>query len=222
MDFCHHSNGALARPNKGANSVGPSLSLVYTPYYTVAPRWQRPKMDKYSYLDFSVGIGGKTLIEDWQQTQFNTPEEDPDYRTEDFTFFMAYSLHAKWMYRYARRWASGIGADVFYGSYADHIKDLDERHNRQVAHSPWSVGLSANHTVYYHNMSLQVALGYYLYREMGHRAKKEEKPLYERVGLFYTFPSAGNLSIGLSLNALITKADFTEFVVSYPLRLNGK
>ena len=33
VEFCHHSNGALGRPNKGANSVGPSLALVYTPYY---------------------------------------------------------------------------------------------------------------------------------------------------------------------------------------------
>jgi hypothetical protein len=230
LEFCHHSNGALARPNKGANSLGPSLSLVYTPYYeaTVRRRATTPGGHRRSaadddalhrsYLDFSVGVGGKTLLEDWHRTQ-SLPKSDPDYCTEDFTFYMAYSMHAKWMYRYARRWASGVGADLFYGSYADHVRELDERAKRTDAHSPWSVGLSANHSVFYRNFSLQVALGYYLYREMGYSAKQIEKPYYERVGLFYTLPKVGNLTLGISLNAHMTKADFTEFVVSYPIKL---
>ena len=221
VEFCHHSNGALARPNKGANSLGPSLSLVYTPYYEVVSRqhpWKRPKAEKYNYLDISLGVGGKTLLEDWHRTQ-SLPKSDPDYCTEDFTFYMAYSLHAKLMRRYARRWASGIGADLFYGSYASHVRDLDEKAGRDLPHSPWSVGVSASHNVYYHNVSLQMTLGYYLYREMGFSAKDIEKPYYERIGLFYTFPSLSDLTLGVSLNAHMTKADFTEFVISYPIRL---
>lgn len=220
VEFCHHSNGALARPNKGANSLGPSLALVYTPYYRAvsqAKPWQRPKSERYNYLDLSLGVGGKTLLEDWHRTQ-SLPKTDPDYCTEDFTFYMAYSLHAKFMRRYARRWASGIGADLFYGSYASHVRDLDERAGRDLPHSPWSVGLSASHSVFYHNASLQMTLGYYLYREMGYSAKDIEKPYYERIGLFYTFPSLHSLTLGVSLNAHMTKADFTELVISYPIR----
>ena len=220
VEFCHHSNGALARPNKGANSLGPSLALVYTPYYRTVSQarpWQRPKSERYNYLDLSLGVGGKTLLEDWHRTQ-SLPKTDPDYCTEDFTFYMAYSLHAKFMRRYARRWASGIGADLFYGSYASHVRDLDERADRDLPHSPWSVGLSASHSVFYHNASLQMTLGYYLYREMGYSAKDIEKPYYERIGLFYTFPSLHSLTLGVSLNAHMTKADFTELVISYPIR----
>ena len=220
VEFSHHSNGALARPNKGANSIGPSLALVYTPYYertihTPIPNSQFPK---YSFLDLSLGVGGKTLLEDWHRTQ-SLPETDPEYCTEDFTFYTAYSLHAKWMRRYARRWASGIGADVFYGSYANHVRDLDEQAGNDVPHSPWSVGLSASHNVYYHNASLQMTLGYYLYREMGSNAKEIEKPYYERIGLYYTFPTLSDLTLGVSLNAHKTKADFTELVISYPIKL---
>ena len=220
-DFCHHSNGALARPNKGANSLGPSLSLVYTPYYKYIsqhPAWQLPPSEKYWFLDLSLGVGGKTLLEDWHRTQ-SLPKSDPDYCTEDFTFYMAYSLHAKLMRRYARRWASGIGADLFYGSYADHVSNLDKRAGHDVPHSPWSVGLSANHSVFYHDISLQMTLGYYLYREMGVNAKEIEKPYYERIGLFYTIPALSDLTLGLSLNAHLTKADFTELVISYPIKL---
>ena len=234
VEFCHHSNGALARPNKGANSLGPSLSLVYTPYYEATTHHPSPSIHHPSptthhpsptthhpspiTLDLSLGVGGKTLLEDWHRTQA-LPVSDPDYCTEDFTFYMAYSLHTKLMYRYARRWASGIGADLFYGSYADHVADLDERAGRHVKHSPWSVGLSANHTVYYHNASLQMAIGYYLYREMGSNAKEIEKPYYERIGLFYTFSALSNLTLGVSLNAHLTKADFTELVISYPIKI---
>ena len=221
IEFCHHSNGALARPNKGANSIGPSIALVYTPYYRAvsqAKPWHRPKGERYNYLDLSFGVGGKTLLEDWHRTQ-SRPKGDPDYCTEDFTFYMAYSLHAKFMRRYARRWASGIGADLFYGSYAGHVRDLDEQAGRDLPHSPWSVGLSASHSVFYHNVSLQMTLGYYLYREMGYSAKDIEKPYYERIGLFYTFPSLHRLTLGVSLNAHLTKADFTELVISYPIRI---
>ena len=42
---------------------------------------------------------------------------------------------------------------------------------------------------------------------------------YERIGLHYTFPRLGGLHVGVSLNAHLTKADFTELVVGLPLRL---
>jgi hypothetical protein len=99
------------------------------------------------------------------------------------------------------------------------VRDLDEKAGRDLPHSPWSVGVSASHNVYYHNASLQMTLGYYLYREMGYSAKDIEKPYYERIGLFYTFPSLSDLTLGVSLNAHLTKADFTELVISYPIKL---
>ena len=226
-EFCHHSNGALNRPNKGANSVGPSLSLVYTPYYkaTVHDKtftqatWQRD-FSKYAYLDISVGVGAKTLLDDWFWTM-EVPKSHPDYEkeyhNENFKLYMAYSLHTKLMFRYARRWASGIGADLFYGDYDDRQKYLDECYGRYWPHSPWSVGLSASHSVFYHRFSLQMSVGYYLFREMGYG--DEPKPYYERIGIFYTVPALHDLTLGLSLNAQLTKADFTEIVLSYPIKL---
>ena len=46
-----------------------------------------------------------------------------------------------------------------------------------------------------------------------------EKPYYERIGLFYTLPALHDLTFGLSLNAHLTKADFSELVISYPIKL---
>lgn len=234
IEFVHHSNGAMARPNKGSNVLGPSLSLVYYPSYEKvyqAARLMKNRnlkdgkdgFSKRLYALISIGVGGKTLLEDWQRTQFATPPNAPDYRTEQFTFYPAYSLHADVMYRYARRWASGLGTDVYYGTYANDIARMDETAGLHLKHSPWSVGIAAKHEVFYHRFSLSMALGMYLYRHMGANAKIIEKPYYERIGLFYHLPRWNNASVGININAHLTKADFTELVLRCPFTLwNGK
>jgi hypothetical protein len=108
--------------------------------------------------------------------------------------------------------------DLFYGSYASHVEKMDKAKGRDLGHSPCSVGTAAKHQVYFHNLSLAMSLGYYLFREMGHNAKENEKRYYERIGIHYTFPSLGGLTIGGNVKAHLTKADLTEFVVSYPIK----
>ena len=222
--YGHHSNGALARPNKGENHWGPTVGIRLAPEGDTKVCRQGHEAPsgaagKPIYLDFRLGVGGKTLLEDWQQTQFYTAPGEPDYRTDDFHFYMSYSASAALMWRYARRWASGIGADVYYGTYYKHVRDLDEAAGHHVGHSPWSIGLSLRHEVYYHNFSLDLALGIYLHRQMGHSAKEVEQPYYERVGVFYTFPRLGHVKVGASVQAHRTKADLTEVQVSIPVRL---
>ncbi len=86
----------MARPNKGANYLGPFLGVVYEPEKhttKVAKEDTHPDepFQKYWFSEFTLGIGGKTLLEDWLQTQFNTPQGHPDYRRELFAFYGAYS-----------------------------------------------------------------------------------------------------------------------------------
>ena len=223
IEYWHLSNGALNRPNKGANFLGPSVALVYQPWYEqteqgVAARYN-PPFEKKWYGQVTLGIGGTALHEDWQITQFRTPPGEKDYRTDKFKRYICYSFHADMMYRYARRWASGMGVDLFYGSYAKHVKALDEKAGVNLSHSPWSVGIAAKHEIFYHNVSMPVSLGLYLYRQMGENAKAVESPVYEHIGLHYTFPRLGGLKIGVNIKAHLTKADYTEVVVGYPIRL---
>ena len=220
-DFWHLSNGALSRPNKGANILGPSAALVYCPYYddlvVSNPVKTKAQFSPFLFLNFSLGIGAKSLNEEWLDTQFNTPKEHPDYRKADFDIYMAYSLQADVMYRYARRWASGIGADVFYGTYSSKVEQIDAKYQYQVMHSPWSVGLALKHQVYYHRLALAMSLGYYLFRRMGYNANLIEKPYYERIGLQYTLPVMGGITLGFDVKAHLTKADLMEIVVAKPI-----
>lgn len=230
LEFYHHSNGALNRPNKGSNAVGPSLALVYSPSHTaitgaksrgggVSPPKNQPTFKPRFYLNFTLGVGAKTMLEDWQRTQYETDPSADDYRTDHFRLYAAYSLQADVMYRYARRWATGLGLDVFYGTYADHVARLDAAAGRTARHAPWSLGIAAKHQAYYHNLSVAMSIGIYLFRHMGYQAKEIETPYYERIGLHYAFPSLGGLELGINVKAHKTKADFTEFVVSFPLAL---
>ena len=223
LEFVHHSNGALYRPNKGSNCVGPSVGIVYYPYYETFIRehdsFKSAPFKKFLYLDLTAGIGAKTLVEDWQITQFRTPKTDPNYRTGDFKRYATYSLQANLMYRYARRWASGIGIDAFYNTYAPHIEQLERKEGNIIDCKPWSFGIAGKHETFFHNLSVNVALGTYLYRRMGSIDRELGGRIYERIGVNYSFPSLNGLKLGINVKAHTTKADFTELVITYPFRL---
>lgn len=233
VEYAHHSNGALARPNKGINTLGPVVGVQYMPYaeevYATRRSFSPARFKPYWYADVQVGAGAKTLLEDWLVTQYATPPEAADYRTEDFTTYFAWSLSASAMYRYQRRWASGLGIDLFHGAYADRVAAIDASEGRDLPHSPWSVGLAARHEVFFGRFSAAMSLGAYLYRHMGWRAKYNEKRYYERIGVRYrpfgdkAEHQAGwrsvlaGMSLGFNVNAHATKADYTELVLSVPL-----
>ncbi|WP_273533972.1 acyloxyacyl hydrolase [Prevotella aurantiaca] len=223
LEFVHHSNGALYRPNKGSNSIGPSVGIVYSPYYETLIKehdsFQSAPFKKYLYLDITAGIGAKTLVEDWQITQFRTSISEPNYRTGDFKRYPTYSLQANLMYRYARRWASGIGIDAFYNTYAQHIEQLEKKDGNNIDCKPWSVGIAGKHEIFYNNLSLNVALGTYLLRRMGSMDRELAGRIYERVGVNYSFPSLNGLKLGINVKAHTTKAAFTELVITYPFIL---
>ena len=223
LEFVHHSNGSFYHPNKGSNCVGPSVGIVYYPYYETFIRehgsFQSAPFKKFLYLDLTVGIGAKTLVEDWQITQFRIPKTDPNYRTGDFKRYATYSLQANLMYRYARRWASGIGIDAFYNTYAPHIEQLEQKEGNNIDCKPWSFGIAGKHETFFHNLSVNVALGTYLYRRMGSIDRELGGRIYERIGVNYSFPSLNGLKLGINVKAHTTKADFTELVITYPFRL---
>lgn len=223
IEFYHHSNGAMNRPNKGANMVAPSVALVYEPYYAALADARhsaaRQPFRRYSFVELAVGVGGKTLNEEWQRTQFQTAPSEPDYRTDHFRLYPAYSVQISFLRRYARRWASGVGADLYYGPYASRVEEIDRTQGRHDPTSPWSVALAARHRVYYHRLSLDMSLGFYLFRRMGSNARQVETPYYERIGLHYAIPSFHGLTVGIDVKAHKTKADYTELTLSLPFEL---
>lgn len=219
LTFYHHSNGTLSRPNKGCNVVAPHIGVSYRPYQetTTVDKVTHHPFKPYIYGNISPGIGLRTLFEDWVYTQFNVPHDDPQYLTSHFKTYVTYSLQADVMCRYARRWASGLGFDVLYGNYCKRAEEVNRVYGHEEKLSPWSLGLSVKHEVFYHRLSLAISAGYYLYRNMGHWATRQEKSYYERIGINYAIPHLGGIKIGAHIKAHLTKADLTELVISVPI-----
>ena len=231
LDFAHHSNGALHRPNKGANYFGPMLGLVYTPQDEASAQQKQQAADaaannstvipfqKYWFAEVTLGVGGKSLLEEWDYTQGELPPTDPDYRTEHFHIYPAYSMQVALMNRYKPCYATGFALDLFYGSYSDEVEKIDERYGHHVTHSPWSMAMAVKQHFYYKQFSLRGSLGYYLYRRMGTGADKIEKPYYERIGLYYSLPKFHHVTVGVDVKAHLGKADFTELQLAVPFKL---
>lgn len=81
------------------------------------------------------------------------------------------------------------------------------------------MGVSVNHLAYFHRLSLEMAVGYYLFRHAGDNARQVETRYYERIGLHYSLPILKGITMGIDVKAHKTKADLTEIVIAKPFRL---
>jgi len=224
IDYWHISNGSIRQPNRSANVLGPTLGVVYYPYYEQLLRqagsYIPSEFQPYWYLNVKGGVGVQTRTEDWDRTQYKLTKDDPDWRREDFTLFSVASIQTDLMYRYARIGAFGAGVDVQYCSCYSHIRDIDEEFGIDTPHNPWAVALDLKHTFFYGNVSLALGAGVYLYRQLGDFSRRNDPFYFNRIGVHYTIPKLHNLTAGIEVKAHLTKADFTELVISYPLHLH--
>lgn len=219
LAFRHVSNGALDRPNKGANTLAPEITLQYDldepELVRSAPiRHSRPFRPHW-YGHASFGLGGRTLLEEWLITQYATSPSDPHYRMGHFRFRPTYNLQFDLMRRHARRWASGLGLDLFYMPYVGRLRQLSEIMASPFRHHPFSAGVALKHEAFYGRLSLYLSLGCYLFRRTGYLQSFDEKPYYERVGLRYRLPMIEGVTLGIGVKAHKTKADFTEITLGW-------
>ena len=212
LAFRHVSNGATYRPNKGLNAVLPTLTVQYDldeigdfpPSVAKAPfarRW---------FWRAGASMAMRTLIEDWISTQYGTNPSEADYRTEHFQRYAVTNVQLDCMFRYARRWATGVGADFFYLPYVLTLKNREAPNGENDKYSPWACGLAVKHEAYYGDFSAYVHLGWYLHRRTGRMQTFDETPYYERVGARWHLPMWKGASVHLGIKAHRLKADFTE------------
>lgn len=222
-EFKHFSNGALDRPNKGANTVGLSAGVRYYPadIHTSLPVLYKSKRiyDKKLYCDISVGWAAKTLLDEWFLYYYMLPPQDVRYRTEHYPIYSALSVSVAPMLRYRLKYASGIGLDYLYMPYAHRLKEINEEKRMPgLLYSPHSIGISLRQEVFFKHLSLHFSLGYYVFRQMGKIPKnvdasryygmiEKETPYYETVGLRFYIPRLEWLYIGYQVKAHLTKAD---------------
>lgn len=217
-EFRHLSNGALARPNKGVNKLGVAAGVRYYLHPIVmadSTKHRTPFHDRGFYTNLSYHTGFMTSVGEWILCQGAGVRGEP-LPYDHFAMYVSHGISADVMYRYARRYASGIGLDAYYEPYIRRAATLKGPIPSDM--SRWSLGVAAKHEVFYERLSLQLAIGYYLSRPFAAYAIAGEEPYYERVGLRYTLPLCGDrIKIGYNIHAHFTKAYASELVIDYCL-----
>lgn len=222
-EFKHFSNGALDRPNKGANTLGISAGARYYLQPVEERRRVLPRdvFSPYVFFDLSAGWDAETLLGEWFESAYYAKPGEPGYRTNDFRIYSSVSTHASVMARYSRKFASGIGLDYTYVPHTDALKSVDENEKYQYdKYSHHVLGIALRHEVYYKRMSMPISLGYYLYRKAGRMAEVHEKPYYETIGIRYYFNKDRNIYIGYHVKAHLLKAQYMELNVG--IQIGGK
>ena len=223
IDWKHFSNGALDRPNKGLNSAGVTMRANYyleKPQDEICPEaYLNDDFRKGFYIDLSAGLAAKSLQDDWNINYSNRSADDPKYRSSHYPIYGAFTCQVAPMYRYCRRYASGIGIDYTYAPYASAIRQRDlYRELNNYTYSRHVVGVSLRHEVFFRHLSLQMGIGWYLHRKMGYTADVDEKPYYETIGVRYSFPFTDDrLYIGYNVKAHFAKADCTQIILGWKL-----
>ena len=198
----HSSNGRLGIVNAGFNILGGNVGLSYCfPSTRVRSEPKEANLfTKHFEYHLSAGGGVQTYLEDvFAYPYIDHPENSVFYEK----LYPKYFLSTDAMYRFSKIYSCGIGLDLFYVPFTDSFRVWD-RINPDVPpdfhskYNSWSTGLAFTQEVYYNNLALALALGYYLYRDLGFR-KQYESPIYQRVGLRYYLPAIGNLFCGFSI-----------------------
>lgn len=222
----HFSNGAIDRPNKGANTTGISVGAKYylQPTEPIGKVTFKTPFDSYFFVDLSAGWDINSSMGEWLINSYHSSPDSPKYHTKDYKIYSGATVHATAMYRYSRRYASGIGLDYAYYPHTDILKEEDEKLGyHDHTYSKHSVAVVARHEVYYRRLTMYMGLAYYLHRERGGVAGEFEKPYYETLGIKYALTRNGNVYIGYHVKAHLLRAEHMELNLGFRLKTgNGR
>ena len=217
--YRHYSNGMLSVPNGGMDVVGAGVFARYRilEYSASDFREESPKpafedMGMIYHLSFSGGVHSC-----WSEFKvYNELVENPALKQIRFKKHPRFSISADAIYRYALKYATGLGIDVFYSSNMDEVKECDRilYGNESIAdadYSPISVGIAIVQELYWRHLAGYIALGAYPYLKNGRSGCQSRH--YEKAGLRYYFPSLGDLFCGFAIKAHNFRAENFEFTI---------
>ncbi len=202
MGAKHYSNGRMGMPNKGINILGGGASVCY--YFGMPPldytKPELPPFAKHFYYHLALGGGGQASLQEWD---IANDQSIPELKQTRFRLYPKASISADVMYRFSRKYGTGIGIDFFYTPHTNRLREwdniLESRSTGNTKYNPLSTGVAINHEVYYGNLAMFAGLGCYVYRQLGIR--DNDSRFYQRAGFRYYFPALNNLFIGYAIKA---------------------
>lgn len=240
--FRHYSNGRLALPNEAINALGGGVFARYrlSDYqhtrYAGAPKKATDFKKGMQYM-ITFGTGFHTCQAEWNTYAYDHSQPSKPARIPTKEEAASLKAHPKFslsfdaLYRYALRYASGIGVDMFYSSNMKELEAADRILYGDAAvascpgYDPISIGLAFIQEVYWNNLAVHVSIGAYPYRHKGVDDKalneliedRERGKHYEKAGIRYYFPELGNTYVGFAIKSHSIKAEYLEFSIGVRL-----
>ena len=190
-------------------------------------------------MQYTVSVGGgvHTCQAEWNKYAFDHSLPDKPARVPTKEEAAGLKAHPKYSigfdatYRYALRYATGLGLDIFYSSNMDHLRAADEilygkeAVENNPGYAPISIGVALVQEIYWRNLAVHIALGAYPYRHKGVNDKELNEKFsdrergwhYEKAGLRYYFPNLGDTFVGFAIKSHSIKAEYLEFSIGWRL-----
>ena len=242
ISFRHYSNGRLRLPNEALNAIGGGLFARYRISEYDPERYRNHYQEIEGFvkgMQYTVSVGGgvHTCQAEWNKYAFDHSLPDKPARVPTKEEAAGLKAHPKYSfgfdatYRYALRYATGLGLDIFYSSNMDHLKAADEILYGEEAvknspgYDPISIGVALVQEIYWRNLAVHIALGAYPYRHKGVNDKELNEKFsdrergwhYEKAGLRYYFPNLGDTFVGFAIKSHSIKAEYLEFSLGWRL-----
>lgn len=222
--YRHYSNGMLSVPNGGMDVVGAGVFARYRMEEYSAADFRETSL-KPSFKDkgmiYHISFSGGVHSCRSEFKVYNEMVDDPTLKQIKFKRHPRFCLSADAMYRYALKYATGIGIDLFYSSNMEEIKECDRilyGDNTVTANDymPISVGIAIVQELYWRNLAGYIALGAYPYLRNGVSGCQSRH--YEKAGVRYYFPRLGDTFVGFAIKAHNFRAENFEFTVGKKIK----
>lgn len=212
----HNSSGCLAVPNRGLSSG----MVAFDVKYTIAERKEPLHVEdsptqiinKPFRWGFFAGGGVHQCMEEMYRDRQLYP--DPQTRPREYTRWFKGSVGLEAFWRYGRRLATGLGAEFFYYSDAESLRQVDAvRHpGEQGQYSSFAVGLLLLQEVYYRHVAAHGGVGVYLDRRMG--LSDNFGSFYQELGMRYYPERLNGFFVGFNVRLhYLTVSDYMEITI---------
>ena len=211
--FRHISSGTWYIPNKGLTSIAPGVDLKYTisersrdaKRYTI----EKGIPEKPFRWGISVGAGGHQC--DAERRMNDIIYATPD-RPTTYTRYLKANVGVEFLWRYAKCFATGVGAEFFYNGEAKDLAPMDEAMygEPEAVYSPYAGGIILLQEIYYRRFAIHGGVGLDIARRLGRF--QDGGGLYQKLGLRYYMPALDGafLSFGVRLHKWV-QSDYMEF-----------
>jgi hypothetical protein len=210
LSFQHFSNGSYQKPNRGLNLLSGTLTYQWSAYRNSDKKYVQPPVParKNTLGWYFFAASGVRMLD----TGFDEKKPRSGKR------WLCHTLSSAAMLQTSFRRKFGVGADLFYFSWGQHVLKYRAREagKETVATSVadnMALGVFLAHEAGYKRVWLITDIGFYPFGRVGDSPAKPV--VYERAGVKLYFNK--RLFLGVAIKAHGARADYVEWLVGYSL-----